>query len=183
MENTTIEKLSGAINQLMVAYEKLQSKYDNLRNENNSLKESIQKLEKEKSSLSSDKKILENEKVSLENNIANLSTSTADQSTHMNTMLSKIESILNVDSVNAASPSLDFNKENIQEDAVPKPADTPSKQEIAIDNNIYKAPEEKAETIADLTNKSQEQQENNNISDSNSNKIDLGRMESLLNGL
>ena len=86
MENATIEKLNGAINQLMDAYEKLQNQYKNIEKENNNLKLIIRTLENDKK---------------------NLSSNSTEQSTKINSMLGKIESLLSPTTNNATNISVE----------------------------------------------------------------------------
>ncbi|MEA1915252.1 MAG: hypothetical protein U9N30_08035 [Campylobacterota bacterium] len=134
MDNTT-KKLHDALSTLITAYEELQDKYTTLEKENEDLKNEIT--------------ILNSEKTSLESNLDHASSTKDQQSTDMNSMLSKIESILKF------KTGKEENRSNQTEE--------PEQSVITKVDDIH-------------VNEQKDEQKND------TGKIDLNRMESLLNG-
>ncbi|MGB5793763.1 hypothetical protein [Poseidonibacter sp.] len=139
MTNTqTIQKLNEALNTLIKAYEELQ-------NDNTNLKVRINELEDEVLDLESTKE-------DLEYNVKEFKTSTEADNSNINSMLGKIEGLLNnkVNSTNSNSNNSSEKPQNNSNGSFNSQSD-------------IKVEEQKKE-------------------DENSNKIDLNRMASLLNG-
>ncbi len=145
------------IEKLNEAVSQLMDAYEKMKNE----KENI---ENENQNLKDKIKTLENQNDELENNIDDLDNSSEERSSKMNSMLNKIESILlpSENETKSISESFDFDDKNKTDTTKEILSNDEDKQElIEADNNM-----------ADLTSPS-----------SDSTKIDLGRMESLLKGL
>lgn len=137
MTNTqTIQKLNEALNTLIKAYEELQ-------NDNTNLKVRINELEDEVLDLESTKE-------DLEYNVKEFKTSTEADNSNINSMLGKIEGLLN-NKVNSTSSNTN---------------------EVKTQNN----------SNGSFNSQSDIKVEEQKKEDENSNKIDLNRMASLLNG-
>ena len=151
----TISKLNNALSTLIKAYEELQD-------ENTGLKARINELEDEVLDL-------ESAKEDLEKNVDEFKNHTEKDKSNISTMLGKIESILtkksssNAPSVTsiATSSAPEIEKEKIEEKK----------------DDIFSTPvNSNVNSLYDNTKKEEPKEE------SNSNKIDLNRMASLLNG-
>ena len=150
----TILKLNEALSTLIKAYEELQE-------ENTGLKVRINELEDEVLDL-------ESAKEDLEKNVDEFKDHTEKDKSHISTMLGKIESILTKKSSIPTSTTSTTNTTVIPE--IPK-----EKIEEEKKDDIFSAPVNP--TTNGLYDKKEEPKE-----ESNSNKIDLNRMASLLNG-
>lgn len=155
----TILKLNEALSTLIKAYEELQE-------ENTGLKARINELEDEVLDL-------ESAKEDLEKNVDELKNHTQEDKSSISSMLGKIESILNkksptnTPSINSAPAS---NPSVIPEVLKDKPEE--KKDDIFSANSNPSTPN----SLLDNLKKEEPKEE------SNSNKIDLNRMASLLNG-
>ncbi|NVJ53378.1 MAG: hypothetical protein HWD90_06765 [Campylobacteraceae bacterium] len=165
----TIAKLNEALEKLIVAYEQLQNSYDQLQDEHNTLENENEKLNSENNKLKDKISALEAETRNLEDNLNSLQDSSEKDSSNINSMLSKIEGLLSK-KAHPEKHSYDEDtskvRETIQEVIVDKKSDT-----LPLDNT----------EVSDEIKENKETQ-NNNTSGSSSEKIDLNRMASLLNG-
>lgn len=144
-ENTTVNQLNQALNELLNAYDKLKYENRQINDKNKQLEITIAELEENNSGL--------------ENQISLLSDTTKHNSNEIDTMLGRIKSILNT--------SDDYeNKDDSIEVEV----------EEVINKEIYEEPaKEKKEEIKPI-------EEIKPSSENQNKEIDLGRMQSLLNG-
>ncbi len=153
----TISKLNEALSTLIKAYEELQE-------ENTGLKARINELEDEVLDL-------ESAKEDLEKNVDEFKDHTEKDKSHISTMLGKIESIL---TKKTPTPS------TLNTTATANTNVTPEIVKEKIEekkDDIFSAPvNPTANSLYDNTKKEEPKEE------SNSNKIDLNRMASLLNG-
>ena len=161
----TINKLNSALNTLINAYEELQE-------ENNSLKNRITELE-------DDVLELETVKEDLENNVTSLNTST---------MLGKIESLLTT-KINEDSPSAEIVEPEDDNDPEDEEDDRNDRQNDTKSDNEKRVEERKEEprVVEEKNNSSYNARNYKNDPikekpEDTSNKIDLNRMASLLNG-
>ncbi|WP_428022932.1 hypothetical protein [Arcobacter sp.] len=158
----TISKLSDALSNLINAYETLQKEKEDLEKENEGLKGNIKELE----SLNSD----------LENKLNEINSTNEKHGSNINSMLSKIETILKVgdkkkDTTNESNTTQPFNQtresqttNNIDEEEF---LTTP-----IVSSDAFLKPKAEAVKVDDI-------QLDKKSSDE---KIDLNRMASLLNG-
>ena len=153
----TIKKLNDALNTLINAYELLQE-------DNNGLKNRITELEDEVLEL-------ETVKEDLENNVTTLHTSTEEDNSNINSMLGKIESLLTT-KVNEDNSSIQESteKEEIEPEVI----------EEAAEPEIIEDEKENTNSLYDSNNYQNEVEKEK--TEDTSNKIDLNRMASLLNG-
>jgi len=154
-DNGTVQQLSKALNQLLDAYESLQEESKSLKEDNSLLKEEVENLE-----------IKNNE---LENRLNILNDTTEHNSSEMDTMLGRIETILGA-------------KETDEEKVI-------STEEFINTNdsdNINSIIDEEIESLTESVTIDEAIEINNNPSSSEkqeeNKEIDLGRMQSLLNG-
>jgi FtsZ-binding cell division protein ZapB len=148
----TILKLNEALSTLIKAYEELQE-------ENTGLKARINELEDEVLDL-------ESAKEDLEKNVDEFKNHTEKDKSNISSMLGKIESILNKKSSNTSTTSSNHTSST--------PVETPKEKVEEKKDDIFSNPSNPASnTLLDNVKKEEE---------SNSNKIDLNRMASLLNG-
>jgi chromosome segregation ATPase len=164
--NTTVEKLTSAVNQLMEAYEKLQNEFNQLQDENKQLKNTITNLE--------DK----NQELSKELDVANNITTT--QSSTMGSLLNKVEDVLKgvTNTINKKEDEEpDYNTNIPFEDNDTKEDNEDTTTTISIKQSPNLLNTDKPADVADLSL-------NNNIPPKeNKSGLDLNKMESLLNGL
>ena len=183
-DNGTVKQLSDALNQLLEAYEASQK-------ENGELKIKIDELE--------------GKIVDLEDQIEQLSNTTKTHSSEMDNMLSKISSILNdkTDKVSTVTVQLKDKRNEEQsteavqiQEAIQVPitvgeqlegviaSGLDSKGDQAVeDENIDKISEVIANSIVEEVEKEEVVQEENKDNAKAPKSLDLGRMQSLLNGM
>ena len=148
----TILKLNEALSTLIRAYEELQGDNTSLKNRINELEDEVLELESTKEDL--------------EKNVDELKDHTQKDKSNISTMLGKIESILNKKS--ASTPSVtSSNTETPEASKVEE-----KKDDIFSNTTNITSPN----SLLDNLKKDEPKEE------SNSNKIDLNRMASLLNG-
>jgi chromosome segregation ATPase len=126
--------------------------YEELQEDNSSLKNRIDELENE---------VLELEQIKedLEKNVNEIETNVQEDNSNISSMLGKIESLLNKKVSSASSSTV--------------------KEEI----NIEEKPSSETKSLYDDVNKEESKKDNDREEDNgSSNKIDLNRMASLLNG-
>ncbi len=156
MENDTIEQLDSAVAKLMDAYESLQAQYKDLEDKNQELENTINELQSEKNSL--------------ESNIDNLSDNKNKQSNHMNSLFNKIESMLTSNPLKSKSEEI-VKPEIIEiDEEIDNHTDTDRKEDIK-DLDII------------LQNNDTVDIDTTQNTNGNPKKIDMSRMESLLNGM
>lgn len=178
MNETNIEKLNNALMQLIEAYEKLQAKNEGLEQNISELSATIERLETDKDTLQTQRDDLEAQNKDLEFRLNDFSSSSEKQENKMDGMLSKIQSLL---------VKSDDEKPLVEEKTVEKKDEDlglleTSMEEISIEESV----EEKEElSVLDLKldDSDDEKPEPKPDSEYDKTKIDLGRMESLLNGL
>ena len=161
----TILKLNEALSTLIKAYEELQD-------ENTGLKARINELEDEVLEL-------ESAKEDLEKNVDEFKDHTQKDKSNISTMLGKIESILNKKSSNTTSSSVTSSTPAINSTTTTTPVTADASKEKVEEkkDDIFSASvNPTANSLYDNTKKEEPKEE------SNSNKIDLNRMASLLNG-
>lgn len=165
----TITKLNNALNTLIKAYEELQ-------NDNEGLKARINELEDEVLDLESAKEDLELSKMDLESNLSELNDHTEKDNSNITSMLGKIESLLNSTDEEEKKP----NNNNTSNNNVQNNNNHQKKDEQLFEEKDIEKEVESTEpsSFDNLSVKVEEKKEE----DSNSNKIDLNRMASLLNG-
>ena len=153
----TILKLNNALSTLIKAYEELQE-------DNNNLKIRINELEDEVLDL-------ESAKEDLEKNVDEFKNHTQEDKSNISTMLGKIESILNrkVADTNT-SPYNPYNK-------VEEKIEDKKEEIVKVHNSINTSSENQPLNVLKTEEKKEEESDNGS-----SNKIDLNRMASLLNG-
>lgn len=153
----TIEKLNDALTQLIDAYEILQREKEELELDKKNLQEEL------------NMQITKNK--DLEFKLSDFSSNNETQETKMDGMLNKIQRLLHTSKTEKIDASVfDRQDEEIEDKEVTVQPD--SILDIKLDTDPIKTKEEL------------EEQKDEEISTSNnSTKIDLGRMESLLNGL
>lgn len=158
----TILKLNEALSTLIKAYEELQD-------ENTGLKARINELEDEVLEL-------ESAKEDLEKNVDEFKDHTQKDKSNISTMLGKIESILNKKSSNTTSSSVTSSTPTINTTPVTAEASKEKVEEKKDDIFSSTNTPTNAGSLLDNIKKEEPKEE------SNSNKIDLNRMASLLNG-
>jgi transcriptional regulator with GAF, ATPase, and Fis domain len=184
-DNETIKQLSDALNQLLEAYEASQK-------ENGELKVKIDELE--------------GKIVDLEDQIEQLSNTTKTHSSEMDNMLNRISSILNdkVDKPSALTVQLGDKKDEIptiEESQIQESIQAPitvgeqleevmsskleDQEEIKTEEeeNIDEISEVIANSIVEEVEKEEVIQKESKDKIANSKPLDLGRMQSLLNGM
>ena len=179
MTETNIEKLNSALTQLIEAYEKLQRKNENLENTIEELNETVEALDKDKDTLTFQRDDLEAKNKDLEFKLSDYNSSSEQQENKMDGMLSKIQSLL------VKSDLEEKENDTVKETTVDTDSeDLANKVESLISDN--NADEDDDLNVLDLKlddtmgNKKEEPKPD---SEYDKTKIDLGRMESLLNGL
>lgn len=165
----TISKLNNALNTLIKAYEELQGDNENLKNR-------IIELEDEVLDLESAKEELELNKLELETNLSDMNDSTEEDNSNISSMLGKIESLLH-NSTDEASKDKKTENEEVIEEPVEEEALSNDNIEEIIEDEVKEEPNA-LNSFDNLSIKVEEKKED----ESNSNKIDLNRMASLLNG-
>ena len=198
-ENETVKQLSDALNQLLNAYENIKEEKNDLNNQISSLKTEIENVEMKNAELN--KKIEE------------LNNTTKTHSTEMDSMLSKISNILHIasDEVKkeddeSVKPSLNVIETEQQEPEVIKVEISPvtiAEQLDELSSGDKNNPKEQTDDLSssNSTNiedddtdkisqeiaksiiKEVEEEEQTAIPNKNSKPLDLGRMQSLLNGM
>lgn len=156
--NETINKLSEALSTLIVAYEKLQK-------DNKDLKDEVTTLKSEKEQIITEKEQVVFELNTLKEDVNVLSDNSEQQNNSMYSMLDKIESLLGDSNKVTEEKSNDVQADEIVTQEIENIINDQEdyKPEIQVSNNVEKEKE--------VVNDSSE-----------SNKIDLNRMASLLNG-
>ena len=156
----TILKLNEALSTLIKAYEELQE-------ENTGLKARINELEDEVLDL-------ESAKEDLEKNVDEFKNHTEKDKSNISTMLGKIESILTKKSSNTTPSSVTSSTSTAN--TIVSPETEKEKIEEKKDDIFSTPVNSNVNSLYDNTKKEEPKEE------SNSNKIDLNRMASLLNG-
>lgn len=154
----TILKLNEALSTLIKAYEELQEDNTNLKSRINELEDEVLELESAKEDL--------------EKNVDEFKDHTQKDKSNISTMLGKIESILNKKSSTSTSSTNSVSTPNTS--ATPE---VPKEKIEDKKDDIFSASVNPTTTNSLYDNKKEEPKE-----ESNSNKIDLNRMASLLNG-
>lgn len=157
-ESTTVQQLSQALNELLDAYDKLKFENKQIIDKNEELEQHISELEGKNSDL--------------ESQLNSLTDTSNQNSNEIDTMLGRIKSIL----VEAPEQKEEQTVQEKLEEEV----------EDVINNEIYK--EEslldtvQEEAVIEQPEPVQQQEQTNTYEDESSSEIDLGRMQSLLNG-
>jgi FtsZ-binding cell division protein ZapB len=167
MENVTTEQLDGAVAKLIEAYSLLQNKYETLENDNSALKNTITQLEEQNNNLKQE--------------MDKLGSNTKEQESHIGTMFSKIETMLK-----SEPKKIDEKNEQKQKPSQDTVTITSVKvmdnkvEDNKVEDNLAKIEQniesQKEQVIDDLTNTP------SNSTVSNTQKIDMSRIESLLKG-
>jgi len=160
----TIAKLNDALEKLIKGYEELQNSYEQLQDENNKLNSEVSNLKDKIADLEENKRVLED-------NVNELQDNTEKDSSNISSMLDKIEGLLSKKN-HPAAPNYNTKKEE--------------------EGNDYSSSEkEHSDNILDIDSS---ESSNKDLKDSfgeivedkkqdeSSDKIDLNRMASLLNG-
>jgi SMC interacting uncharacterized protein involved in chromosome segregation len=154
----TIEKLNDALTQLIDAYEILQKEKE--------------ELEKDKVKLKEELSAEQAKNKDLEYKLSDFNSNSETQETKMDGMLNKIQNLLNTSKTEKIDTSV-FDKQDEEKEDTEVTVQPDSILDIRLDTDPIKTEEPVEE----------EKKEEEPSSSGNSNKIDLGRMESLLNGL
>ncbi len=160
----TISKLNAALNTLIKAYEELQV-------DNNGLKDRITELEDEVLDLEEKKEELELNKKDLEGQLSELDSKTKEDKSNIDSMLGKIESLLHT----RKADDTNTNKaQNVKDRKIDSQKQT---QTSSYDNKKYTN-----DALSSFDNLNLKLDDNTTSSkeESNDNKLDLNRMESLL---
>ena len=189
MNETNIEKLNGALLQLIEAYEKLQGVNNELEKKIEDLETKNAQLESQKSELELEKSDLISKNDDLEYRLNDFSESTEKQETKMDGMLSKIQSLLQGSKEEAREPidraielaSSNVELKDVDHDEIGEDHEETSILDIKLDRDDEKVEETSSKDDDSAAASVTDTQDSNPFSKSN--KIDLGRMESLLNGL
>ena len=161
-DNSTVVQLKNALNQLLNAYESLKVETEELKADNSKMREDLESLEGVNTGL--------NDKLS------SLNDTTDHHSVEMGEMLDRIESIL-------GSEEEEVKESEDENNLFPSVSEDLSEDENSIENT-----EEENQTLEeqypqDDKYNSEDSQTNIPFNNNNSTKdIDLGRMQSLLNG-
>lgn len=160
-DNSTVVQLKNALNQLLNAYESLKVETEELKADNSKMREDLESLEGVNTGL--------NDKLS------SLNDTTDHHSVEMGEMLDRIESILGSEE----DETVDSEEEN---NIFPSVSEDLSEDENSIENT-----EEQNQTFEEQYPQDKDNNEDSQTSipfnNNNSTKdIDLGRMQSLLNG-
>jgi len=161
----TIAKLNDALEKLIKGYEELQNSYEQLQDENN-------KLNSEVSNLKDKIADLEENKRTLEDNVNELQDNTEKDSSNISSMLDKIEGLLSKRNHPAAP-----NYTNKEEESNKYPSSLEKEHSDSIlDIDASEAPKKDIkDSFGEIIEEDKKQEES-------SDKIDLNRMASLLNG-
>jgi len=186
MNETNIEKLNGALLQLIEAYEKLQGVNNDLEKRIEDLETKNAQLESQKSELELEKSDLISKNDDLEYRLNDFSESTEKQETKMDGMLSKIQSLLQGSKEEAREPidraielaSSNVELKDVDHDEIGEDHEETSILDIKLDREDTHSSKGDNSSV---TSTIDTPEDSNPFSKSN--KIDLGRMESLLNGL
>lgn len=155
----TILKLNEALSTLIKAYEELQEDNTNLKSRINELEDEVLELESAKEDL--------------EKNVDEFKDHTQKDRSNISTMLGKIESILNKKS---STPTPSTN--SVSSSSTPATPEVPKEKIEDKKDDIFSASVNPTTTNSLYDNSKKEEPKE----ESNSNKIDLNRMASLLNG-
>lgn len=188
--NDTISKLSEALTTLISAYEELQKECDTLESAKKELEEKNKNLESEIIDLKSSKDALQNEKNDLEIKLSEVNSHNEVAGTNINSMLSKIETIL--------KKKQDDNDEDKKDFNTASPSNQSSTPNVATDSSKYaslrigedsKIDDDEFETTPIMKEPlKRDRPESVSVNDlqldsvKKDDKIDLSRMASLLNG-
>jgi len=173
MNETNIEKLNLALMQLIEAYEELQGKNEDLENTITNLNAKVENLQEEKVNLENTNNDLEAKVKDLDYKLNDFNSNTEQQETKMDGMLSKIQSLLGPKD-KIIKPS------SIEESSKPDTNSSESNINMSDDEELDVL-DLKLDDIKDTS--SAKNTENTSSSEYDKTKLDLGRMESLLNGL
>ncbi len=159
-DNNTVQQLSDALNELLNAYDKL-------KNENNNLKEDKESLEKKVSDL-------EQENEDLIEKIEALTDTTQHHTNEIDTMLGRIKTILDTDETKPLDASASESS-NMEEPVIKEEKHSLNSEGDLLDivNSELTLQEEETHIEIEQTKPKNE---------SSDKEIDLGRMQSLLNG-
>ncbi len=159
----TIAKLNDALEKLIKGYEELQNSYEQLQDENNKLNSEVSNLKDKIADLEENKRILED-------NVNELQDNTEKDSSNISSMLDKIEGLLNKKN-HPAAPNYSKKEEG---------SNYPSFLEKEHSDNILDidSSESSNKDFKDSFGGIVEEKKQDESSD----KIDLNRMASLLNG-
>lgn len=190
MNETNIEKLNGALLQLIEAYEQLQGVNSDLEKKIEDLESKNAELETQKSDLEIEKNDLISKNEDLEYRLNDFSENTEQQETKMDGMLSKIQSLLQGSKEEAREPidraielaSSNVELKDVEQDQIGEDHEETSILDIKLDHDEDSSSVSKEEEKDDASEDTTTQEGDSNPF-SKSNKVDLGRMESLLNGL
>jgi len=161
--NETISKLSEALNTLIVAYEELQKENEKLNTQINDLTIEKEQVTQEREILSKEKEQALQELNDLQKDVNVLSDNSDQQNSSMYNMLDKIESLLGNDT------PVDKIEKLPEREVIASHVDEVfnDKQELEVEKSSIPVLEESEPTTS---------------TEQDSNKIDLNRMASLLNG-
>ncbi|MCD4757362.1 MAG: hypothetical protein K8R39_03780 [Arcobacteraceae bacterium] len=159
-DNNTVQQLSDALNELLNAYDKLKNENTNLQEENTNKDTKISELESRNRDL--------------EDQIEQLTDTTEQHTSEIDTMLGRIKTIL--DDTNKQEDVVPEESPSIEQNSFPSAEDEELSDIISITEEEFTLQEQ---TTMDIE---PEQQEEEKAKPNSDKEIDLGRMQSLLNG-
>lgn len=162
-DNNTVQQLSDALNELLNAYDKLKNENTNLKDDNSSKDNKISELETRNRDL--------------EEQIEKLTDTTVYHTHEIDTMLGRIKTILDDTPENKEDQSEEF---SVQKGKVFSSIDEELNEESNEESTDINPADEK-DSVEELKTSNIEQDDEKEKSNSDR-EIDLGRMQSLLNG-